>query len=175
MDRPFLNRPVDFLPEYHSQRPHSSPINCDHFYHRRQEAIQRKLSHLRGLTDREVANVVSLSLTSHWGERLYGINWNKLDPYFVMSVAWSLGGVRLAVVLEVMVTDPVCYSRGMPDLLFCQAMPPLSEEGEERWEGAGSSGVRCRCCPWNDAGCGVSGGGGQGRHNMRCFVSEVKR
>jgi hypothetical protein len=173
MDRPFLNRPVDFIPEYHGQQPCGSPINIDNFYKRRRGEIRRKLTYLRTLSDQDLAQLVSSSLTAHWGEKLYGMNWDKLDPYFVISVAWSLGGNRLAIILDEMLRDPVCYSRGMPDLLFCQAMPLVSTKNNEVRGESRKSSRGCRCCPWNSSTCGT--GGGVVQHNMKCFVSEVKR
>ena len=140
-----------------------SPINCDNFYKRRQAAIQRKLLHLRGLTDRALAYEISDRLNMHWGKRLHGIHWGKVDPYFLMSVGWSVGGSRLSVVLEEMLRDPVCYCRGMPDLLFCQAMPPsrTHPSGEEqKQEQKQEQKALCRC------GCETT---------EKCFVSEVKR
>ena len=73
-----------------------------------------------------------------------------------MSVGWSVGAARLCVVLEAMLRDPVCYCRGMPDLLFCHAMPAAAFRGDE---GEGE----------RDRGDGDGDGGG------KCFVSEVKR
>jgi hypothetical protein len=37
----------------------------------------------------------------------------------VLSVICGLGGERLCHIMAEMVKDPVSYSRGMPDLLFC--------------------------------------------------------
>jgi len=186
MDRAFLNRPVDFLPECHAQHPHGSPINCDYFYKRRRGKISQKLSHLRDLSDRKLANTVSTSLIAHWGERLHGISWDKIDPYFVTSVAWSLGAGRLVAVLNAMLRDPVCFSRGMPDLLFCQAMPMTSfnydDSDSDDDDGDGDdgdvvdgTGERCGCCPWNSGRCGLGRGCGISQHNKKLFVSEVKR
>jgi hypothetical protein len=149
-----------------------SPINCDQFYKRRRSAIQSKLLYLRSMTDRNLAHEISQRLTLHWGKRLYGITWAKVDPYFVMSVGWSIGGARLSVALEEMVRDPVCFSRGMPDLLFCQAMPAREFHWEETVEKHPQE-------DWSCAAAATATAAGdddvQQVHASKCFVSEVKR
>ena len=137
-----------------------SPMSCEGFFKRRERIFKRKLSRLRRMSDWNLASLLSDSLTWHHGKCIWGINWEKVDRFFVMSVGWSIGGKRLAIILEEMLRDPVCFCRGMPDLLFCHAIPSCVAFGCKG----------CQCCNpdhfW---------GSDCENSTKKIFVSEVKR
>jgi hypothetical protein len=119
MMRDFMDRPIDLLPERHYQNSKGSPIRSDGFYQRRRYSINAKLQKIRRLRVGELREMLVEALQMHSGSHCFAVSWSKVDSDLVVSTGCALGGVRLADIIEEMIRDPVCYSRGMPDLLFC--------------------------------------------------------
>jgi hypothetical protein len=124
MMRAHFNRPIDLLPERHLHHPSissssSSSIQCYAFYSRRRNKIHLHLNFLRKLSRVELLGHFQEVIERATSRSCFGINWERFDSYLVLSVICSLGGERLCHIMSEMVKDPVSYSRGMPDLLFC--------------------------------------------------------
>jgi hypothetical protein len=130
--RAYFDRPIDLLPErYIHQTTASSPIQSYAFYSRRCVQIQNLLKFLKKMSRSELYQHFSEVIRRNHLKPCFGINWNTFNEEFVLSVICSLGSQRLCHVMHEMVRDPVSYSRGMPDLLFCldsQSSLHLEEE-----------------------------------------------
>jgi hypothetical protein len=118
--RAYFDRPIDLLPErYIHQTAASSPIQSYAFYTRRYQQIQNLLKLLKKMSRVELYHHFSDLILKNQMKPCFGINWKTFNQEFVLSVICSLGSQRLSHVMHEMVRDPVSYSRGMPDLLFC--------------------------------------------------------
>ena len=110
--------PLDFLPSHYSHWMNSSvPPPLSSFYETRKTDISKRLdkiselkqsSHLRS----EFKRCFEIQSTSHW---------LKEDYYRLEDLAVSLGGQRMRIIFEYMLSEPESYMRGQPDLLFWKA------------------------------------------------------
>ena len=119
MIREFLNRPIDLLPERGYHNVGGSPIRSDGFYIRRRQKIKSILHAIRCASPHELFDILQTSLALHSGSTTFAVHWDRVDHELLLSAGCALGGHRLAMVVEEMIRDPVCYCRGMPDLIFC--------------------------------------------------------
>lgn len=147
MMRFYFNRPLDLLPERDpfSSLSHSSStsitVHCSTFYSRRRSSIHILLNQIKNYTTIELFQYFTHRLQQYQTiqKPCWNINWKKLDCDLILSIICSLGSKRLCQIMYEMVRDPVTYSRGMPDLLFClhyqyflqQTIQPLALNTQE--------------------------------------------